>query len=356
MVKDGMTVPLCSRKSRVENGFGSAIAVIISAHLAGRDTSARAPPKRKGVHAPRRTVTARLPSQHRDHAVSEGEALGHDGDEIGQQFLAQRRIVLLDRLELLDSQHVKGAGYLGPDRGAARGTRNEAHLAARRVAAETSHPRAATLTGGNHDPDAAVENEMHRIGGIAGADDNLAGLDLEALAAMDQFHGVAFSTQYLGKPFAQAGLLALQALVLDDDLVLAPLERVIQFGHDVHLARNELARSQRLFGRGRQMHQYQLDAQIMRGPLDLGKTVSSRRIDAGDELEIEDQETAFRMSRQKRLDALVKPVGGAKKQIALQVQALNLSPGRGEHRLIVACPVERTAIFGAVEAVFDGID
>src|SRR5882757_7656469 len=65
---------------------------------------------------------------------------------------------------------------------------------------------------------------------------------------------------------------------------------------------------------------------------------------------------AFGVPCEKRLDTLVKPVGRAKEQIALQVQALNLSPVRGEHRLIVASPIERTAILGSVETEFDGID
>jgi DNA-binding transcriptional LysR family regulator len=37
-----------------------------------------------------RSPGRRLPSQHRDHAVGEGQPLGHNRDEIGQELLAER--------------------------------------------------------------------------------------------------------------------------------------------------------------------------------------------------------------------------------------------------------------------------
>ena len=76
------------------------------------------------------------------------------------------------------------------------------------------------------------------------------------------------------------------------------------------------------------MDQHQPDAAILRGALDLGETVGGGGIDAGDELEVEQQEAAFRMTRQQRLDVLVEPVGRAEEQIALQVQALDLAAMR----------------------------
>ena len=92
------------------------------------------------------------------------------------------------------------------------------------------------------------------------------------------------------------------------------------------------------------------------GALDLGEAVGRRGIDAGDQLEVEHQEPAFRMTLQQRLDVLVEPVGRAEEQIALQVQALDLAAMRRQHRLIVARAIQRAAIFRAVETVFDGID
>ncbi len=84
--------------------------------------------------------------------------------------------------------------------------------------------------------------------------------------------------------------------------------------------------------------------------------VGGGRIDAGDKLEVEHQEAAFRMTREQRLDVLVKPVGRTEEQIALQVQAPDLAAMCGKHRLVVARAVQRTAIFGPVEAEFDRIN
>ncbi len=45
------------------------------------------------------------------------------------------------------------------------------------------------------DADAAVEDEVHGIGGIAGLHDDVAGLDLEALAAADQLVGIVLAVE-----------------------------------------------------------------------------------------------------------------------------------------------------------------
>src|SRR6202140_5035430 len=296
-----------------------------------------------------------LPSQHRDHAVGKHQSLGHHGDEIGQEFLAEHRIFAFERLVLMRAQDIENARDLGLDSRAARRMRDQAHLADRGVAAEAAHPRDAALAGGNHDADPAVENEMHGIGGIAGVDDDLAGADFEALAAPHQFGGILLGPENLGEPVAQIGFLAFAAAMLRDDLVFAPLQRVIEFRHDRDLRRDEPARSQRLLGGGWQMHQHKPDAEIVGGPLDLVETVGGGGIDAGDELEVEHQEAALGVARDQRLDVLVEPVGRAEEQIALQVEALDLAPMRRQHRLVVARAVQQTAIFRAVETVFDGI-
>src|SRR3984885_7801275 len=141
-----------------------------------------------------------------------------------------------------------------------------------------------------------------------------------------------------------------------DDLILAPFERVVEFGNDADVGRDEFARPQRLLGGRGKMNQHQLDAAILRRPLDLGETIGRRRIDSGHQLEVEYQEAAFGMTLEKRLDVLVEPVGRAEKQIALQVEALDLAAMRRQYRLIFARAIERAAIFRAVKAVFDRID
>ena len=59
-----------------------------------------------------------------------------------------------------------------------------------------------------------------------------AGFDLEPFAAADQFDGVLLGAENLGEPAAQIGFLMAAVLVLGDDLVLAPFERVIELRHD----------------------------------------------------------------------------------------------------------------------------
>ena len=70
---------------------------------------------------------------------------------------------------------------------------------------------------------------MHGIGGVAGMHDNFAGLDLEALAAADQFFGIISAVEDPGEPVAQIGLFLSCVLMLRDDLVLAPLQRMVEF-------------------------------------------------------------------------------------------------------------------------------
>src|ERR1700733_615342 len=135
--------------------------------------------------------TRALPPEHRDHTVGEGQALGHHRYEISQQFLAKHRVFELEGFELLRAQDIKNARDLGLDSGAAWRMRDEAHLANRGAASEASHPRRpAAFSRRDHDSDASVENEMHGIGGGAGADDDLAGRDFKPLATMDQFCSV----------------------------------------------------------------------------------------------------------------------------------------------------------------------
>ena len=42
-----------------------------------------------------------LSPQHCDQAVGEGQPLGHYGNEVGQQFLAEQRVFVFESLELV---------------------------------------------------------------------------------------------------------------------------------------------------------------------------------------------------------------------------------------------------------------
>jgi hypothetical protein len=117
---------------------------------------------------------------------------------------------------------------------------------------------------------------MHEIGGLAGADDGLAGVDLDPLAALHQRGGITLGPKNLGEPVAQGGFLLFEALMLRDDLVLAPLQRTIQLGNDADLLRDEFARSQGFFGQRWKMHQHQFDAAFQGAALDLRETLGRR--------------------------------------------------------------------------------
>ena len=61
---------------------------------------------------------------------------------------------------------------------------------------------------------------------------------------MHQLGGVLLGAEKLDEPVAQRGFFLLEPLMLRDDLVLAPLQRVIEFRHDADLVvMNSLDRS-----------------------------------------------------------------------------------------------------------------
>src|SRR4029077_18803184 len=107
-------------------------------------------------------------------------------------------------------------------------------------------------------------------------DDGLAGDNLDALAAMHQGRGVMAGPENLSDPDAQRGFVPSESLMRRDNLVLAPLQRTVQFGYDAHLLRDELTRSQGFFGSRRKMHQHQFDPPLLGAPLDLRETVGRR--------------------------------------------------------------------------------
>ena len=117
--------------------------------------------------------------------------------------------------------------------------------------------------GRHHDADPPLQNEMHGVGGLAGAHDGFAGRDLDALAAMHQRFRIVGRSDDPREPVAQIGFLLLVALMLGDDLVLALLQRMVEFVDDHDIVGDEFARPQRFFRRYRQMHQRQLDAEIV---------------------------------------------------------------------------------------------
>ena len=58
---------------------------------------------------------------------------------------------------------------------------------------------------------------------------------------MDQFVGIALGAENLDEPAAQARLFLLEFLMLRDNFVLAPFQRVIEFGDDLDFPGDEFA-------------------------------------------------------------------------------------------------------------------
>ncbi len=178
--------------------------------------------------------------------------------------MAQRRVVGGDGVERIRAQHIKNAVDLRADRGAARLARDKTHLADRGVASKASHARGAAFAGVHHDADPAIQNKQHGIGGVTGAGDDLERADLDALAAPHEFGGIALIAEDPGKPALQIAFFLLQPAVPGDDFVLAPLQRVIEFGHHQNVARQKLSRPQHPFGRERQVDEDKLHAALDR--------------------------------------------------------------------------------------------
>src|ERR1700688_1467928 len=110
-----------------------------------------------------------------------------------------------------------------------------------------------------------------------------------------------------------------------DDCLFARLQRPIEVGGDDNVVRNKSDAAEGAFQFRAKLDQDNSRAGFGGCLLDLRKALRCRRIDAGDALKVEDQETTFSLLRKQRLDVLVKPVGRTEEQIALQRDTLNLS-------------------------------
>jgi hypothetical protein len=86
-------------------------------------------------------------AQHSHGLAGKGEAVGHDGDRVSQQSMAQSRIFAGDALIGLDAQRIENAIGLGLDRGAS-------FLPADRPAASSDEPSRPSVAA----PQAGVEN------------------------------------------------------------------------------------------------------------------------------------------------------------------------------------------------------
>ena len=115
-----------------------------------------------------------------------------------------------------------------------------------------------------------------------------------------------------------------------DDFLLARFQRAVEIGDDRDVVGDEARGAKGAFQFRAEIGQH--DAHAVRGGdlLDLRETMGGRRIDPGDEPEIENQKPAVRLPHQQCLDVLIEPIGRAEEQIALQGHALDLAAVFGQ--------------------------
>src|SRR5262249_3576879 len=111
----------------------------------------------------------------------------------------------------------------------------------------------------HHDPDSAVQDEMHGVGRIPLAYDNFVRLNLNPFAMLDQLIGILCTSERFGKPLAQGAGLALMRLVRLDNGVLTHFEGSVEIGHDNDVGKKPGAR--KAFSTSRVRH-----VNIMRAP------------------------------------------------------------------------------------------
>ena len=96
-----------------------------------------------------------------------------------------------------------------------------------------------------------------------------------------------------GEPGAQGSRVGDLRAVRFDDRLFARLERTVEIGRHHDIGGNEPRAAKRPLQFRRKLDQNDARAGFGRRLFDLRKTLGRRRIDAGDVLEVEDQEAAF---------------------------------------------------------------
>src|SRR5262249_32875987 len=126
----------------------------------------------------------------------------------------------------------------------------------RGMPAETAHPQPAPLAPIHEDADATLENEMHRIGSLALARDDLSGGDFHPLAFLDQLWRVR-SADCLDQPFVQRLGFAPVRLIRLDDRVLAEFKRPVEIARHKNITGDQTADSEYAVDLGRHIHEQQ---------------------------------------------------------------------------------------------------
>jgi hypothetical protein len=133
------------------------------------------------------------------------------------------------------------------------------------------------------------------------------------------------------------------------------LQGVIEIVRQDDVGSNDFAVAERGDELRRQIHEHEAGADIVGGALDLSKAMHGGGIDTGNQAIIKYEEAGIGPLRKQLFDLLVEAIGRAEEEVALQAHALDLAAVVGKNSQFLRSTVERGAVFGALEAEFDGV-
>src|SRR5262249_16424732 len=141
-------------------------------------------------------------------------------------------------------------------------------LTDRRVRPQAAHAdRGAASV--HHDPDAAVEDEMHGVGRIPLAYDNFPRLNLDPPTMPDQLVSILRTAERFSKPLAQGAGLAVMRLVRLDDRVLTRFKGTVEIRRHNDVVANKSGGTEGVFHLARETRQYDPCAALVSNPLNL---------------------------------------------------------------------------------------
>src|SRR5579862_3859420 len=210
----------------------------------------------------------------------------------------------LEALVGAETERVENTRCFGTDSCIARLAGYEAHLADGRVRAEAAHANF-LIAAAHENTDAAIEDEVESVCGVALPRDNIAGCDLDAGTLLDQEIGVLGIAERLGQPLMERPGFATAALRGLYDGVFADFQRLVEVRHEQDVVSQEAAGAEGSPQVGGEIDEDEAGAALISCAFDLGKAVRGGGIDAVREAKVEHQKAAFRMARKQCLDMLV---------------------------------------------------
>src|SRR5262249_56597683 len=146
--------------------------------------------------------------------------------------------------------------------------RDQSHPTDRRVRPEATYPdRGAARV--HHDPDSAVDDEVHGVGRIPLAYDNCVRLDLHPRTMLDQLVSILGTTERFSKPLAQGAGLAAMRLVRLDNRILTRFKGSVEIGRHNDVVGNKSGGTEGVFHLARETREYHVCAALVSDLLDL---------------------------------------------------------------------------------------